>query len=270
MCTSLGQYFVVRGLIHLGEMKLYRLFIVMAGCCSAWAADVENSGLTPAQEKAVIEDWLAMQRAVADERSDWKIQKDFLERTLEVYESEREVLKSQILAAKTSQKKSELDADKAKLEQYKASAAKVEAVMKKLQPKFIALANQFPEILVATLVEELNLLEEETELGGKNVSEKLRAMVRVLREADRFQRKTTLVREEIVMAGEAREAEVVYFGFGRAFFQAGKVVGVGYPEESGWKWDVRSDIAFDVKLLIDVLEKGEQPQLVTLPIQVKP
>jgi hypothetical protein len=81
----------------------------------------------------------------------------------------------------------------------------------------------------------------------------------------------SLVEETRVLAGGKKiSVDVIYLGLARAFYTArsGDVAGVGIPQKDAWSWQARPDIADNIRQVIAVYRKDQQPQLLRLPIAI--
>jgi len=252
-------------------MKLHVLTSLVILVGSLLGAERQGGDLTPDQEKRLLEDWLRMQSLASDEAEEWRRQKDLLKQTLDVYASERVLLEQEMEASSVEVDLQILEESKAELARYRASLVQVSEVIERLTPRFLTLIHQFPDSLKLSLEESINVLErKKLSNADSDVTGRLRAMIQILSEGEHFQRSITLAREEITLGDTVYEAEVVYFGLGRAFFRSGKKVGVGSPLNIGWRWEEVEESKLHMNLLIDVLENREKPELISLPMQIKP
>ncbi len=220
------------------------------------------------REKAMLESWLQMQRAATDEATEWQWQKELITQTLEIYRSERELLLQQIEASSVEKEAQELRSNEEALARAKTHIEQWRERLNALKPRVRSLIAKFPPPLTNLLREEIEFLESSE--GSDDVAETLSMMIRVLSEAERFQRNVTQTTHTISLGEKTYDAEVVYFGLGRAYFLSSTRAGVGSPAAEGWEWTERTELKEQVNLLIEVIEKAEQPQLISLPVQIKP
>ena len=220
------------------------------------------------REKAMLGSWLEMQRAATDEATEWQWQKELIIQTLEIYKDERELLLKQIEASSVEKEAQELRSNEEALARAKTHIEQWREKLNALKPRIRSLIAKFPPPLATLMSEEIEFFQSSAE--DNDVAETLSMMTRVLSEAERFQRNVTQTTHTIALGEKTYDAKVVYFGLGRAYFLSGASAGVGSPAAEGWEWTERGELREQVALLIEVMEKTEQPQLISLPVQLKP
>ena len=223
-----------------------------------------------AKTKEMIRQWVVTERLLGEELNTWREEKSHVSELLNLYQKELKLLNEEL--EKTGESVGGVDKRKVELEE-KVSAAvssrkKLRAFLLKLRPRVIALEKQFPKplkFLVTGQIEQLTQINDET-----SVRDILQSTVNILEQASAFNAGITQNRESITIGSDTWNAEVIYFGLGRAYFVVGDKAGVGQPGADGWKWERRDAISAQVKKAVEVFNKSTQPQLVELPVQIKP
>lgn len=230
--------------------------------------NAEEAKMSPAQARALIEQWVTTERLISEEQNDWEVEQARLQELIELYKAEIELLSEEVKkAGETTQ---DADAEQVKmkgeLETFQAERRAFQKRTKQQAARLVALSKRFPQPLRMQLREKLSVLES----GGKS-RDLLLAMLDVLQQTGTFNRIVTVSEEQQQLEdGEKRQLRVLYMGLGQAYFVSGKKAGIGKPGADGWVWTERDGLAPSVKRAIAVFEKTAQVGLVELPVEVKP
>ena len=220
--------------------------------------------------KELIRQWVATERLLGEEANQWKEQKTRMGELLKLHIMEIKLLNEEL--AKTGRSVAEIGKHKAELEAKVSDGVKMRAELRKfllkLQPRVIALEKRFPKALKITVGDSIKVLE--TINDETSVRDILQAIANVLVQASSFNSSILQRSEAVTIGADTWNAEVIYLGLGRAYFYVGSKAGVGKAGADGWTWERNDEILGEVKKAVEVFNKQKQPQLVELPIQVKP
>lgn len=218
----------------------------------------------------LIREWVATEKLLGQEKSEWLAEKAHVSQMLDLYVKEltkrnEELEKTGKAAASVDETQQKLEtAIKDALEQRK----KLADYLRKLQPRFQAIVKKFPESLQQELANDIEVLNGKTE--DKNARDLLQAMINTLEAAARFNRGIYRASEAVTIGEVTLQAQVMYLGLGRAFFVVGDKAGIGMPAKDGWEWKRDDSLAASITKAMDIQEKKTHPQLIKLPVQVKP
>ncbi len=264
--------FEMKNLGNIGNRSLRTVLIIIASCSMAHTAvsQVQKTQQDDIQAKELIRQWVATERLLGEEVNVWREEKAQVNELLKLHTTELKLLNEEL--AKTGRSVVEIDKRKAELEAKVSDGletrTKLRQFLLELKPRVIALEKRFPEALKLQVEESFTTLESIND--ETSVRDILQATVNVLEQASSFNESVYQRSESVTIGAETWNAEVVYLGLGRAFFYVGSKAGVGKVGADGWVWTRNDEIFDEVKKAVEVFKKQRQPQLVELPIQVKP
>jgi len=242
--------------------------MVFIACSLAEVAVAQEQNDTQAKE--LIRQWVATERLLGEESTTWREEKARVNQLLKLHIMELKLLNEEL--AKTGRSVAEIDKHKAELEAKVSDGIETRTRLRqfllKLKPRLIALEKRFPDALKLQVEESITTLESIND--ETSVRDILQATVNVLEQANTFNSSIYQRSESVTIGADTWNAEVIYLGLGRAYFYVGSRAGVGVPLADGWKWTRNDEILGEVKKAVEVFKKQKQPQLVELPIQVKP
>lgn len=153
---------------------------------------------------------------------------------------------------------------KAKIEALKQTRRLTAEAVARNVPRMIALAQRFPDPLLADSTAELAALNEWK--PADEPREALRSILALLSKAEQFNRRltrTTAIRDN-------REVQVLYLGLAQAFYTDRKEkAGIGKPAPDGWKWTAQPAILNELNTALDTLDKKHPPTMVRLPLEIQ-
>lgn len=231
----------------------------------------EGTVVDPVETRELIRQWVAAERLVSEEKAAWQVEQKRMQELLGLYQKELQLLDEEL--GKSGGAADLIDNDKDKLEvrvkKYRAAQGLLAKTMVRLLPRAQQLIAFFPQPLQDELSADIDALNTSDALSKPR--DVLRSMISMLTTAERFNRSVTLVEETRVLPGGKKiSVDVIYLGLARAFYTArsGDVAGVGIPQKDAWSWQARPDIADDIRRVIAVYRKDQQPQLLRLPIAI--
>lgn len=239
----------------------------MAGC-QLWAAD---SPVTTARE--TLAQWVQTRQLVSKTLTDWDADREMLGQTKVLFERELAAVAERL--GKVSTNSSVADAERAtaeaELKSFEAGLAKSRELVANLEREVRAIVPLFPPPLVETVQPLLNRLPENSAETKAGVTERMQTVVALLNEADKFQNAVTVANEKRANAqGEQVSVDVLYLGFGAAYFVdgTGSVAGTGVPGAAGWSWTLNPGIGGAVQNAIAMYRSQKPAAFVGLPAKV--
>lgn len=253
-----------------GVLAMVATIIVTCGLASSVVAQESKKAEGDAQAKELIRQWVATERLLGEELNEWREEKARVNERLKLHTAELKLLNEELEKAGKSvagidDRRAELES---KVSDGVATRMKLREFLLRLKPRIIALEKKFPEALKLQVEESMMVLESIND--ETSVRDVLQATVNVLEQANTFNGSVYQSNESITIGADTWNAEVIYLGLGRAYFYVGSKAGVGQVGSDGWSWTRNDKIFGEVKKAVEVFKKQRQPQLVELPIQVKP
>ena len=248
------------------------LLFLLGACPATWSQD-RDSKFTEA--RARIEKWVQTRQLIAGKQADWHVEKESNKQSIGLIQKELSLLDEKIKQSR--QVRSEADAERRKLNQelgdLKSAAGVVEKVIWDMERDILKLSAQFPEPLKDRVSRaRIRIPETRDDLKGRYIAERMQNVVAILNEVDRFNSAITLMTEvRTDTSGKIRQVQTLYLGIGQAFFsdQAGSFAGVGVPGNKDWTWTPRPELGERIRLAIDIYEKLESAEFVSLPVTIK-
>jgi hypothetical protein len=243
-------------------------------CAAPAAAQDVPEGRVEAT-RTTLEKWIETRRLIAKESRDFALAKEMLEARITAVRGEIDAVRARIAdsdksVAAAEESKAALARERDRLA---AATAGLERVVVALEAGVRALLPKLPEPLGGR--EAIRLLADRLPKDGAakppSLSERFLTVVGILNETNKFARELHATRQ-VIPVGEGRTAEVdvLYFGLARAFYAAGGGSGgVGAPGDRGWVWTAATGAA---ERLVEAvaIQKGEKvAAYVRLPVQIK-
>ena len=218
----------------------------------------------------LVEQWMKTELQVSKEAAAWNVDKAHTQTLLRLYKKELELLNDELdkvgeVGKSVDQASKEL---KSSLAVSESTRKKVIEYVVKLSSRVLTISKHFPGPLQDQLVTELGLLV--NPVTNENVREALRSTIKVLQEAERFDRVFNVQPSQaLVINGEKYRAKVMYFGLSMAVYKAGGNYGVGKPTANGWEWSETKELNKQIETCFAVQEKQTPSKLFKLSLQVK-
>ena len=235
----------------------------------------KDEGPVPSDTRAALEKWVELRRLISEEENNWRADKQSLESSIELIQKEMTRLDSEIKNADESM----TAADKERLrlvddnEAQKQAATAVTSVLPELEKEVLDIAAFFPPKLRETTSP---LLQRIPRPGASNVrsssGERLQNIVGILSEVEKFGRTITLASElQKLPNGDNAQVDTVYMGLAVAFFVDGNstYAGILTPAKDGWTVTEHSDLAPEIRRLVEVYKGDVLAEFVPLPVEIK-
>jgi len=255
-------------------------FITILGAClvlagvvaSVRAADAGESDRFEAARQTTIQ-WIETRKAINSTIRDWADQKQSLELTAELLETEIGVLDGQIAKAKEASmadntKRAELFGKlKSRNELLDLAAKRLGGV----EAKIAGFAGLFPPVLGERVAPLMRRFPQAGVPSQLPVSQRLQTLLTIFNEIESFNARFTVVPEMRGLNGTQVRVQVLYLGLAQAYYvsKSGRLAGVGRPGSEGWIWTPNNQLADDVTRAIRVFKDETVPTLVNLPVELK-
>ena len=224
--------------------------------------------------RSVLEQWVETRKSIAEVRSDWVVEKEIIEGSVEAFERELETLAKQLsqVDGGSSQTDKELADAEAEKKALRLASDALKVSVAKLETRVKALAPGFPSPVIEKIEPLFNRIPENPEETKLGLSARLQNVVGILNELDKFNGSLTVASELRKTEGGAEvQTRVLYVGLSQAFFidKTGEFCGYGISSPQGWSWTTQPDLGPAIAKVIGVYENSEPATFVGLPISVK-
>lgn len=222
--------------------------------------------------RAVVEQWVAIEKTISEEASAWKEKERLLRDLISSARSERENLNAQIAEAKQTasaadQKRAELVSQRQELE---ASAEAVLRFLSGMEQRLRNLKARLPRPLQDSLAGHFKNLPENADSSRQGLAARMQGVVSILDTIQKFDGVAQVFEEVRTLAdGSVGAVQTLYLGLGAAYFlsESDEDAGFGVPSDKGWSWVSRPEIAEAVKEAIAMIEQKTEARFVPLPVQ---
>jgi len=223
--------------------------------------------------EALVEQWSALRRTIAQEERDWEAQRRRWEDEIALLKKEKAELSAEIEEARLTGRGIEEESERV-LREKERLAALLEEMPPVLEEAEAALT-LWPDLLPPPLYEKLapafRRLRDVDKAPSR--SARLQHVLGLYTEIEKLHRDIHVVKELLRMPdGKRREVDALYLGLSRAFAvsQDATWAGVGTPTgEEGWRWEARPELAGEVRNAIRVFRRERTAELVELPLLVQ-
>lgn len=219
----------------------------------------------------IIEEWIDAELLISEESTNWKSEKTFL------LDRKNSLSKELVELDEKMRLFIEEDSGAAlQREELMIRKKKAESDILAMNGKIENIQNQVEKILgylPSPLFQRLSPIQEKLimnqELDKNSLRQRVELTVSLLQAIHIFHRKVTLERQEFTLDdGKSREFQVLYFGLSCAYFinDSGTISGYGIPDEKGWKWTRKDEIASEVKTGVEMVNNRTMPKFLSLPL----
>lgn len=221
-----------------------------------------------------MEKWVEARTILSKERSDWLVDKQFLESTRDMLLRERDALREEIEALEAAQsgadqERRDLVLARGELQQSNLSLS---TKIADLEAQVLRLIPSLPEPLQKRL--DPLLVQIPTDPGNTRVGlgQRLMNVLGVLAQAEKWNGTANFVGETraVMKGGEKVLVRTLYWGLAQAIFvdAQGETAGIGRPTDEGWVFEDVDGLADDAKLLLDIYE-GNVDTIAFVPVPVE-
>lgn len=222
--------------------------------------------------RAVVEQWVAIEKTISEEASAWKEKERLLRDLISSARSERENLNAQIAEAKQTasaadQKRAELVSQRQELE---ASAEAVLRFLAAMEQRLRKIKTRLPQPLQDSLAGHFKNLPADAASSRQGLAARMQGVVSILDTIQKFDSVAQVFEEVRTLAdGSVGAVQTLYLGLGAAYFlsESDEDAGFGLPSDKGWSWVSKPEIAEAVKEAIAMIEQKTEARFVPLPVQ---
>jgi hypothetical protein len=225
--------------------------------------------------RARMEKWVEARTLLSKERSDWAVEKQYLESTRDLLRRERDALREEVKTLEASQGGADEERRELLLRrgEYQRLAGVLAGEIADLEAQVMALAPRLPEPLQKRLEPLLVQIPEDPENTTAPLGQRLVNVLGVLAQADKWNGTATFVGETRAVAGDQKvQIRTLYWGLGQAMYvdARGETAGVGRPGPDGWVFEDDASLADQAKLLLDIYEGNvDTIAFVPMPVEIR-
>ena len=189
----------------------------------------------------LFKEWIATERLISKESSNWEIEKSALQDLLELLEEEKQTIEEKLNSVEKENSAGE--GERIKLadqnEDLKSAILPVSETLEKLEAQILGLAPRFPPPLMDDLQSFINRIpkKDQRQTVAPSVSQRLQAVVGALAKIDKFNSSIAMDEKLLKVDSGEIKVSVLYFGLGIAYFtdETGSKAGYLLPSDSGWE-----------------------------------
>jgi hypothetical protein len=225
--------------------------------------------------RARMEKWVEARTLLSKERSDWAVEKQYLESTRDLLRRERDALREEVKTLEASQGGADEERRELLLRrgEYQRLAGVLAGEIADLEAQVMALAPRLPEPLQKRLEPLLVQIPDDPENTTAPLGQRLVNVLGVLAQADKWNGTATFVGETRAVAGDQKvQIRTLYWGLGQAMYvdARGETAGVGRPGPDGWAFEDDPSLADQAKLLLDIYEGNvDTIAFVPMPVEIR-
>ena len=176
--------------------------------------------------------------------------------------------KRDLVKAKTAKEREELDGLRAKIEAEGNQVKVVDARLKDLTGKLVALRPALPPLLSGALEMSFRSLDNPALRPG----ERMQLVMNVLNRCAQFNRSINVGEDVLALDGTSstKSFEVIYWGlsYGYAVDRTARKAWLGTSRDGGWRWEPKPEAFQNVLRLIDIAADKADPDFVVVPASV--
>lgn len=248
--------------------------ILLLGAGLSLGGGLAASGADLSNFDGLVEQWMNVRATIAEERRAWADQRGQWLREQSLLQQESETLARRIDAdsGQATSVERERAAILARKEAMEGVLERVEDSLDRAETELTAWRRRIPEGLRRPLAGGFRALPDTPEEAAKrSVTQRAQAVIAVSTQIENLLHGFHATRETLEVAnGTRRQVEVLYVGLARAFAVSpgNDWAAVGVPTEEGWLWRPQVERAADIRAALDVFQRRQTAQLVSLPMQV--
>lgn len=223
--------------------------------------------------RSTLSEWIEIRRSISKEKADWAVGRDIVTQRIDLVREQIESLNSK--TEETRQGVAKTDEKKARLTDELAEITSTESGFRdKLVPLEVRV-KKLIERLPSPILDTIGPLSQQLPIDPRNserpIGERLRCVLGILNEVNRFQNEITSTTEIRDLGnGETSEVDVLYLGISQAYYVNGKgdAAGIGRAAEDAWQWKPANGYAPAIRKAIAIFRDKEKADFVRLPIRI--
>ncbi len=251
-----------------GKTTLAGLGVMLTGSvlCGAEA--------TVASVRDVLGQWVQTRQLISRTEVEWGAEKEMLEQTRALFERELASVRAQLGRVSTNSTVADREREvaDAELKRMTSGLDRAREVVARLEGEVKTLLPLLPAPLRANVQPLVDRLPEDPASTRAQVTERMQTVVSLLNEVDKFQNAIAVANEKRPDAkGDLISVDVIYVGLGAAYYvdASGELAGVGIPDPTGWKWEIRPGIGGSVRDVIAMYRSQKPAAFVGLPMVIR-
>ncbi|MDQ8186346.1 DUF3450 family protein [Pelagicoccus sp. SDUM812002] len=219
--------------------------------------------------KDLTDRWIQTRNRISKEKSQWVIEKELLEGSVDTLSSTQEILSEnvEILEMQSREATDAISEAEAKVAQFEETNTTVLAQVSVYEDRIRRLAERLPPPLLDEIAPLLRKIPDQ-ESSSTPVPNRLQNVVAISTLIDEFNNDLTLAHTiKELDDGSIIEVRVLYWGLAGAYASNldGTKAWVISPTTSSWKWTPAGTNSLAIKSLFDVYDKTIDPALVGVP-----
>ena len=240
--------------------------------------NAQEPELSPTEElRVTVDQWIGTMRQIQTEENEWARDQEVLQNYKEGLQKEIADLKEKIADAQTRKEGSESESlgQMEERDLYAASKEELSKMVRELEENMVSKIALIPgplkaESKVSQAIEDLERdIKLPEDARNEGVSKRLLNLISLASEVEKFQQ-TVVLRQELHKdaCGKEYNMQVVYFGLAAAYAvnDDGNLALVGKPDAvDGWVFKERSELASEIRSLIDSTTGDAEARFVYLP-----
>ena len=246
--------------------------VAIFGLCALVTIPVRAADLSEAdQMKRDADRWIELEQRAADERNDWRTQREVLAASVEALKTGQTNLRAKVesnnLAADLF--RSRVEKLRTELTAHESGHAALNTGCEALEQRLQALWARLPEPLQETIKPQLDKLEAPPGATPLPASERAQLLISALTAVDQFNNSLTVTHQlRPDGAGETLDVKVLYWGLAMGFGidATGQHAWVLTPGAAGWTWTDATGQVDEIRTLVEIQEKQQNPELVMLQV----
>ncbi|MBL6766019.1 MAG: DUF3450 family protein [Verrucomicrobiae bacterium] len=259
---------------HISTVSLGVMLVVSGSFQPARAAEtVSGDAARFEAARQLTIDWIQTRETINRTLRDWSDQRQSLELTSELLETELTTLDNRIAAiqAESAKDRKRRDELERKLKERNGLIEYTAGRLANMEARLVAMSGRFPIVLqekVRPLTRKFPSPDAPSQIP---VSQRLQNLLTVFNEIEKFNAQFTVTPEMHSLNGAQVRVQVLYLGLAQAYYVSptGRFAGVGRPGPDGWIWTANNAIGDRVKQAIEVSRDETAPTLVNLPFELQ-
>ncbi len=224
--------------------------------------------------KEALAKWVETRRLISLEKQQWTLEREMLDKRIELMQSERDALVENIketehLIADADRKHSNLMEEN---EALKSASTVLEGQISDIERGVLKILPALPPP-VQRQVKPLSRRIPETAETALTLSERYQNVIGIVNELNKRAGEITVVSEVRELPdGDPAEMQTLYLGYAQAFYfknRRDNIAGVGHPTGEGWVWEPNNNIAAQVADSVSILKNEKVAEFVLLPLGVE-
>lgn len=224
--------------------------------------------------RSTLKEWVELKKLVSEEESQWRVEKETLNESIELLQKEIEDLGTSIeerqgAANVADQERLDLTEQEESLKQ---ASSVVRDAIGDLERMAVDLVEYLPDSLKGKLkIVTQRIPRNENEARASSLSVRVMNVIGILTEIEKFNSQITIEESIQDINGEKIKVDTIYVGFAAGYYVDGtqSVAGVMAPAKGGWTKTENNELAEAIASAVAMQRREQQPQFVNLPLTIR-